>query len=73
MKFTLMIGFHPIKLEGYQSPRGTRREDKRPTSVKVEINEEFDLEGLNKLIGYLHELSTCMEMPQKAKRWESKK
>ncbi|NLF44093.1 MAG: hypothetical protein GX587_15480 [Bacteroidales bacterium] len=60
-KYTLKAGSREFELHGYQSPRGLRNNDKRPTRVKVEVREDFDLVGLKKHIDYLIILSCEME------------
>lgn len=60
-KYTLKAGDIEFELNGYQSPRGLRNRDKRPTMVKVEVKENFDLVGLKKHIDYLITLSCAME------------
>ena len=59
MQFTFKIT-KEIVLKGCQSPRGLRYEDKRPESVHLKINQEFNRLQLEKHIKYLHELLTAL-------------
>lgn len=60
MTFTFKVTKEFV-LRGYQSPRGARYEDKRPQSVHLKIDREFNRLELEKHIKYLHELLTALE------------
>lgn len=60
MTFTFKITKELI-LKDYQSLRGLRYEDKRPASVHLKIDREFNRLELEKHIKYLHKLLIALE------------
>lgn len=52
---------HSFTLEGYQSPRGIRHEDKRPNLIVIDCHIEADQLQLIKHIEYLTTLVHAME------------
>lgn len=61
-KITLTAGDKQFELYGYQSPRGLRNDDKRPSIIDIEVKERFDVVGFKKYIKYLTDISFSMEL-----------
>lgn len=60
-KFMFNVGGKQIELKDFQSPRGIRREDKRPDFVIIDCYQELDQVELFRLIDYLQTIACCME------------
>lgn len=63
--FTLIAGDKQFKLALFQSPRGLRNKEKRPSVVIIESNERFDSLRLKKYIEYLQTILVSMEQQTK--------
>lgn len=63
-EFTFKEGGKSERLKAYQSPRGLRFEDKRPSIIVVDCYQEFSIVEFLKYIQYLQTLAFAMEHPQ---------